>query len=99
MDDAAEMKYIQNHFKSKIELMPRMYTGYFYQSKGFMSSKDSYQTELYVVNTFSYYQWRTISLMKRSRLLVEDLSKGQLRALSYAQLPNGRTLLHALKRN
>jgi hypothetical protein len=51
------------------------------------------------VNTFSYYQWRAISMLKRARILLEDLSKSQMRHLSYAQLPNGKTLLHALKRN
>lgn len=35
-DDAAEMRYIQNHYKTKIELMPRMYTGYVMQAKDFL---------------------------------------------------------------
>ena len=29
------MKYIQNHFKTKIELLPRMQIGYIFKSKEF----------------------------------------------------------------
>ena len=76
-EDAGEMKYIQNHFKTKFELMPRMYTGYIFQSKDYISDEE-YQTSIHIVNTFSFYQWRSMTLLKKARLLVEDLTKNQV---------------------
>ena len=38
-------------------------------------------------------------LLKRARILLEDLSTTQIQQLTFSQLPNGRTLLHQLKHN
>lgn len=63
MDDANEMKYIQIHFKQKIELAYRMYQGYIFTTKDFTDPR-SYQTEINIVNTFNFYQWRALTLIK-----------------------------------
>lgn len=70
-----EMKFIQNRFKTKLEFMPHMYTGYIMSSRDYYMGPHRYQSSLYIVNTFNFYQWRAIYLMKKNRLLVEDLSK------------------------
>lgn len=83
LDDASEMRYLQNHYKTKIEFQRELYTGYLFQARDYLGY-DYQQTGVYIVNTFSYYQWRTLTLLKQQRLLIEDFSKNQLRALSYA---------------
>ena len=82
-DDETELKYLQNHFKTKVELMPRMQIGYLFKSKEF-NGPENFETCIYLVKTFSFYQWRQLSLLKRSRIIVEDLSKDQLKSLCYA---------------
>eukprot|EP00347_Sterkiella_histriomuscorum_P012361 403368887 len=98
MDDANEMKYLQIHFKQKIELVYRMYQGYIFTSKDFIDNR-SYQTDIHIVNTYNFYQWRALNLIKNQRLIVNDISKKQLQNLSFTQLPNGKTLMHMIKRN
>jgi hypothetical protein len=71
------MRYIQNHFKTKIELGKHLYTGCIYQSRDYLG-KGYHQTGVYLVNTYSYYQWRSIALLKSQRMLVDDFSKEQL---------------------
>jgi hypothetical protein len=86
IDDENEMKFLQNRFKSKFELQSKMYTGCIFLSRDFLctSSDQHHQTDLYIVNSFSYYQWRTMHLLKRARILLEDLSVPLLQTLSFA---------------
>lgn len=62
-DDASEMKYIQTHFKLKIEFSERSNSGYIFFTKNFLGDK-AYSTEIYLVNAYSFYQWRTLQLIK-----------------------------------
>lgn len=92
------MKYIQHRYKTKIELLPLMHTGYILRTRDFLGP-DSLDTQVYLVNSFSFYQWRQLSLLKRSRILIEDFSQKQLRSLCFTQTPSGKTILHQFKRN
>jgi hypothetical protein len=80
IDDESEMKFLQNRFKSKFEILPKMYTGCIFRSRDYLSAKSDqfHQTDLLIVNTFSYYQWRSMHLLKRARILLEDLSTTQI---------------------
>ena len=90
------MKYIQDHFKTKIELMERSYFGYLFEFKEFLENNE-YDSNLYIVNTFSYLSWREIELIASGKKYVEDgedYTVKQLQELCHTQLPDGNTILH-----
>mmetsp|Transcript_6962 Transcript_6962/g.5218 ORF Transcript_6962/g.5218 Transcript_6962/m.5218 type:complete len:112 (+) Transcript_6962:890-1225(+) len=63
-EDLSEMKFIQHSLKSRFQLLPRSCYGYIYQSKEFLPNYQ-YQTGIYLVNTFNFFQWRTLDLVQK----------------------------------
>lgn len=72
-EEYSEIKIIQCHYKSKLELAERSYNGYYFSLNELAEGKSS--TELYIISTYSYYDWRTLSQIKNKKINIHKLGQ------------------------
>mmetsp|Transcript_23093 Transcript_23093/g.22503 ORF Transcript_23093/g.22503 Transcript_23093/m.22503 type:complete len:358 (+) Transcript_23093:178-1251(+) len=96
-DEVDEMRYIQINYKNKIQMMPKQQFGYIYQNK--RDEMDIRDTSVRVVNTFNFFYWRLMGLLKKKVYHLDEISTEHIQELSYTQIPNGQTYLHLIMKN
>jgi len=77
--------------------MPEQQFGYIFQSK--RDENDIRDTSVRIVNTFNFFYWRLMKLMKKNILDLSTRSTAKVQDLAYTQIPNGQTYLHLIMKN
>mmetsp|Transcript_21741 Transcript_21741/g.20860 ORF Transcript_21741/g.20860 Transcript_21741/m.20860 type:complete len:216 (+) Transcript_21741:360-1007(+) len=98
-EDLDEMKFLQNTFKTKLNLMRKSCYGYIFQSKEFVEG--FYETPLYIVNTFNYFTWRTLDMLQKvtNPTTISTIPIQHLQDICYILLPSGETLFNKISTN
>ena len=61
----------------------RSFFGYFFEQHETLGVNPSVSNELYIVSTFSFYNWRLLELILHKFINVTEISQDTLRKLAY----------------